>query len=383
MSAAGAFHRRRFLEGVAATTLLPAAASWGCGATDDALDGEAVYWLSSQGSDEASYGIVSAREPFMEASVITTGFRGHDVAQDPTRPTEFVLFGRRPGTTSAVADVRTGQVRAMLRAKPGHAFQGHGFFTPDGRHLLASEADTFTGAGLLTVRETESYSLVRDIDTHGIGPHEVLLMPDETTVVVANGGLLTRPETGREVLNLDAMDSSLAYLDLESGALIEQRRVSDPKSSIRHLDVTAEGTVAFGVQVQREGLDHDDLVPLAGVHEPGREPVMFSERQDVIGLMNDYVGSVAVSTSTRTAGFTSPRGDIAVFWNLDSGDYLGLHELADCSGLAASPDGAHFFLSSSFGEVRTLQATDLVELASARRRFDDVRWDNHLIAPAF
>ena len=96
--------------------------------------------------------------------------------------------------------------------------------------------------------------------------------------------------------------------------------------------------------------------------------------------MNDYVGSVAVSAGARVAGFTSPRGDVATFWHLDSGGYLGLHQLVDASGLAESTDRGHFVLSSSVGEVRTLQATDLVEARSARRRFEDVRWDNHLVA---
>ena len=290
------------------------------------------------------------------------------------------MFGRRPGTRSAVVDVVRGHVETTFTAAPGCAFQGHGFFTPDGRYLVTSEADTVTAAGKLGIRETDTYSLLGQVDTYGIGPHEIQLMPDDATVVIANGGLLTRPETGTQVLNLDTMDSSLTYIDLETGELLEQRRVPEPKASIRHLDVTHDGAVAFGVQLQREALDHERVVALTGIHRQGEEALLFEDGLDRVELMNDYVGSVAVSTGARVAGFTSPRGDVATFWQLDSGEYLGLHQLVDSSGLAESTDRGHFVLSSSVGEVRTLRASDLTEVRSARRRFEDVRWDNHLVA---
>jgi len=368
--------RRRFLKGVAATSLVPLV-SYGCGSE---YDGGDITWLSAQGADESEYGLVASTEPFSNAVRIPTGFRGHDVTQHPTRPSEVVLFGRRPGTQSAVIDLSGAATFTPFESVPGYAFQGHGFFTPDGRHLVTAEADRWTGAGLLAVRDAETLEVRRVVETYGIGPHEIQLMPDRATVVIANGGLLTRPETGREVLNLDTMDSSLVYVDLATGELIDQQRVPSTKASIRHIDVTPDGEVAFGVQVQRDALEHDDLVYLCGAHRLGEELRLFESAPEQTVLLRDYVGSVAVSHVARVAGFSSPRGDIATFWNLDSGEPIGVHELADCSGLAASPDGLHFWLSSSFGEVRTLSAQDAREDVGARRRFEDVRWDNHLIA---
>lgn len=373
--------RRRFVAGLVAAAASPVGSGWGCAAGGDADgDGRGFYWLSAQGSEESDFGLVASKEPHEGVSRIATGFRGHDVAQHPGRPWEVTMFGRRPGTRCAVVDVVRESVETTFTAAPGCAFQGHGFFTPDGHYLVTSEADTVTAAGKLGIRETDTYSLVGEVDTHGMGPHEIQLMPDGATVVIANGGLLTRPETGTQVLNLDTMDSSLTYIDLETGELLEQRRVPEPKASIRHLDVTDDGTVAFGIQLQREALDHERVLALAGIHRQGEEALLFEDGLDWVELMNDYVGSVAVSAGARVAGFTSPRGDVATFWHLDSGGYLGLHQLVDASGLAESTDRGHFVLSSSVGEVRTLQATDLVEARSARRRFEDVRWDNHLVA---
>jgi len=91
------------------------------------------------------------------------------------------------------------------------------------------------------------------------------------------------------------------------------------------------------------------------------------------------VGSVALSSETRLAGFASPHGNVAVFFDIDSGEHVGLHELADCCGLTVSRDGQRFILSNSLGEVRVLSARDLREVRDVRRRLDDVHWDNHMI----
>lgn len=372
--------RRRFLGGLAATTVLPLGAVAGCGDTSSPPAGPRAFWLSAQGDEPETYGLVATAAPHDRFSQLPTGFRGHDVAQHPVRTAEVILFGRRPGTSSAVIDVMRDRVLSSFEAAPGRAFQGHGFFTPDGLTFVTSEADLQTGAGWLGVRDGDTYELLDSVQTFGIGPHEIQLLADGTTAVVCNGGLLTRPDTGREVLNLDTMDSTLVYVDLRSGALLSEHRVDVPKASIRHLDLTDTGEIALGLQVQRAGVPHDDVLPLTGVQRPGEEITLFDEGLDRVALMNDYVGSVGVCSDARVAGFTSPRGDVTNFWDLDTGAYLGLHELVDCSGIAESTDRQDFIISSSLGEVRTIRASDLEEVPGSRKRFDGVRWDNHLAA---
>lgn len=371
--------RRGVVKGLAACTL--ASNGWlsGCAVPMQAPP-SGRYWVSAQGDDPETQGLVAVpAEGGGRAIHVHTPFRGHDVAAHPHRSHEVVLFGRRPGTQSAVIDLRSMAVVHTLEASTGYAFQGHGFFTPDGSLLVTTEAHTVSGAGRLGLWDTERWRLVGELDTHGIGPHEAQLMPNGSTVVVANGGLLTRPETGRQVLNLDSMDSTLTYLELGSGAVLEERRVDDSKSSIRHLDVAEDGTVALGVQVQREALDHGQIVPMAGTHRRGEDLHLFEQGREHMGLLNDYVGSVALSESARVAGFTSPRGNVAMFWHLDTGTFVGAHSLADVSGLATTADGSHFVLSSSLGEVRMLSATNLTEQTEVPPSPADVRWDNHLI----
>ncbi|MCK0317313.1 DUF1513 domain-containing protein, partial [Salmonella sp. 15E65] len=89
-----------------------------------------------------------------------------------------------------------------------------------------------------------------EFDSGGIGPHEVVLMPDGKTLCVANGGILTHPDYGKLELNLDTMRPSLAYIDAASGELLEKVELEPAlhRLSIRHLALAADGCVWFGCQ---------------------------------------------------------------------------------------------------------------------------------------
>jgi len=121
-------------------------------------------------------------------------------------------------------------------------------------------------------------------------------------------------------------------------------------------------------------------VSLGGIHRRGEDVRELTDRLDVFGAMDDYVGSVAINARSRVAGFTSPRGDIAAFWDIDSAEFSGHHRLVDVSGLAAPAAERTFVLSSSTGELRTVRADDASEIRGARRRLENVAWDNHLLA---
>ncbi|MEL6188488.1 MAG: DUF1513 domain-containing protein [Myxococcota bacterium] len=366
-----AWRRREFLAGVGALPLLVV----GCEQEGPATPIE--RWLAATGDDESSYGIVLASADG-EATVIHTGFRGHDLVHRPGS-SRVIMFGRRPGTFAIEVDVERGEIVRTLEAAEDRALQGHGCFTPDGRLLITCEADIESGQGRLVVRDADGLAILRELDSHGIGPHQIALMPDGHTLVVANGGILTRPETGADKLNLDTMRSSLAYVDLETGYLIDEQLVAEPKASIRHLDVCPDGAVVVAMQIQREAMDHDEVVPLAGVHHPGSTLRPFDSGLDFVGAMEDYAGSVVANPRTRVLAVTSPRGDLALFWNLDSGELMGHLPFHDVCGVAVSSDSGSFVLTGAGGQVRRVDATNLQILSDIPGPFGAVRWDNHLI----
>ncbi|MCG8488460.1 MAG: DUF1513 domain-containing protein [Chromatiales bacterium] len=288
------------------------------------------------------------------------------------------MFARRPGTRAIEVDLKSGDHRQAFECKSNRHLFGHGCFSPDGKFLFTTEAEIDTGRGLIAVRDANSYELLAEMSSHGIGPHELKLLKDGKTLVVANGGILTHPDTGRKKLNLDSMSSNLCYIDASSGKKLSIHRVTEPKASIRHLDVADDDTVAFAMQFQRSAAAHDRLVPLAASHRLGNSLHLFEAPEAVTMQMHDYIGSVAINNSNRVVGFTSPKGSIALFWNLNNGTFLGYHRLHDVCGIAVTADEGYFALTSSNGQMRLLDSRTLKE-NRALRQHPDVRWDNHLL----
>lgn len=314
-----------------------------------------------------------------KAEKAASGFRGHGLVQHPTRPNSLIMFARRPGTEIIEVDIRSGEILQRVNSQSDRHLFGHGCFSADGHTLFTTEAEFVSGQGVIGVRDADSLVKKAEFKSYGIGPHELKLTPDGKKLAITNGGIRTHPETGREKLNLENMQSSLTYIDARTGAHIHSYQVTEPKASIRHLDIADDGTVAIAMQLQREAAQHNNVVALGAIHKPGQEIRLLQTPQTQINQMQDYVGSVAINNLTRTAGFTSPRGSLVAFWDIDTGVFRKAQRMQEVCGITVSADQSHFIISSSFGRIRHIRANTLEE--DRQRRFHDKtsRWDNHMI----
>ena len=338
------------------------------------------YWLSAQGRDSENYSL-GWIDPKLESSdTVATKFRGHGLCQNPAKPEQVIMFSRRPGTQGIRLNITTNEQDGHFDCAEDRHMHGHGCYSADGRLLFCAETKISTGEGKITVRDSETFELVNEFSSFGIGPHEIALMPDGFTIAVANGGLLTHPDSGRKILNLASMRSTLSYIDSRDGKLISEYLLPETKASIRHLDVAEDGTVAIALQVQRKAMAHDELTPLAAIHKPGQEIKVLEAPEALMVKLNDYMGSVAIHNETRLAAFTSPKGDLAMFWHLDDLTLQGYHAFHDVCGLTVSQDNKYFVLSNSAGKIRQIDAYTLKRDKTKSLHFPQQSWDNHMIS---
>lgn len=375
--------RRKFSQGLlsigASVPMLSHSAfdfSW-LGFSDTSSNNE--LWMSALGQKKDQYGLGTINPQYKNSAHITAQFRGHGLVQNPTRLNHVVMFSRRPGTQGLRINIATGQADGHFDCADDRHMQGHGCYSADGKLLFCTESEISTGKGKIAVRDSQSLALINEFDSYGIGPHEIALMPDTTTLVIANGGLLTHPDSGRKVLNLESMRSSLTYIDSRSGALISEHFVAEKKASIRHLDVASDGTVALALQVQRKAMNNHALTPLAAIHKLGQPIHMLHAPEALTTKLNDYMGSVAINSQSRIAAFTSPKGDLALFWHLDDFSLQGYHAFHDVCGLTISQDNKYFVLSNSAGKIRQINAKTLKLDRDKSLNFPDNHWDNHMI----
>ncbi|WP_170468780.1 DUF1513 domain-containing protein [Ruegeria arenilitoris] len=352
--------RRRFLAGLAAASLTPMRGWSAIGAPD---------YLAAALFPDGSYRLAGLERGGDILFSLPLPARGHAAAAHPHRA-QAVAFARRPGTFAIIIDCATGAQIAQLEAPTGRHFYGHGVFSTDGTRLFTTENDFEAGQGVIGVWDTEDYKRITEFSSGGVGPHDMRLMPDGRTLVVANGGIETHPDTGRTKLNLPVMQPRLTYLD-QSGEVLEQVELPRAlhRNSIRHLAVRADGLVGFAMQWQGDTSQHP---PLLGLHQRGDELKLLSASEADQSTLQGYAGSIAFSDTGDTVAITCPRGNALHQFRVSDGQLAGAFLLDDVCGLGTGPNG--FMFTTGTGVIGQLTATG-AKIATR----SDCQWDNHLI----
>ena len=305
--------------------------------------------------------------------------RGHSFAVRPDG-SAAVHFARRPGRFALVLDLVQGTVARRVEAPAGRHFYGHGVFSRDGRLLYATENDFEGERGVIGVYDAaRSYARVGELPSHGIGPHEIALLSDGETLVVANGGIATHPDLPRVKLNLPTMAPSLCFVDRRSGALRRELTL-DPalhRLSIRHLAVAPDDTVA--VAMQYEGPAHD-RVPLVALQRGGGPMRLLQGPHSLLRAMKNYCGSICFDPSGRTIAVSAPRGNLVTFWHVGTGLYLSSAKVSDGCGVAPGARPGEFLASSGLGGVVVANLRSGTTRPLAVGGLEAARWDNHLVA---
>ena len=294
--------------------------------------------------------------------------RGHDVTFDPVSQ-QAVVFARRPGTFAVVFDHTKRKQPLTITSVEGRHFFGHGVFSPDGKLLYATENDFENAAGMIGVYDAaDGFRRIGEFPSHGMDPHELLLMPDGKTLAIANGGIETHPDFGRAKLNLSTMKPSLVFVDRRSGDLIEEHLLPPAlhQLSIRHMDVDASGVIWFGCQYEGPA---GDRLPLVGKARPGSDLALLDMPEETLAGLRNYVGSVAANPAAGTVAVSSPQGNSMTVIDAATGAVRSSVSLKEVCGLA--PDRSAFMATTGAGEIVD-PGGDAVDI-------QDYVWDNHLL----
>jgi len=329
-------------------------------------DSSNKYWLHVVGKDG------------QQVARLALPTRAHQVVAHPYYPW-VVVIARRPGNYMRVLDYLDGSVRFELNSKPGYHFYGHSAFSPDGKFLVTTENQIEEGRGRLVVRDVDQgFTEVADYPSYGIGPHQLSFLSDQNTLVVANGGILTHPDHGRDKLNLDTMQPSLDYIDFKTGKLLEKQQLDSElyQLSIRHLAVNKADQVVLVMQYQGSGMDNP---PLVGTHQQGESIKLLPAPEEVNRSMKHYCGSVSIDASGHIAAVSSPRGNIVTIWDIKRGRFLDRFRCTDGCGIASAGDG-RFMISTGTGRFYHYDVLTRTLKRKALSVEPSVAWDNHLTA---
>lgn len=355
--------RRDFVRGAGAAFL----ASLAPRALHAAQTADAVFATAFQ-THAGGFGVAILSEKGEMLHQAKLPERGHDVCFDPVSR-RYVVFARQPGTFAAVIDLDHRAEPVTIASVAGRHFYGHGAFSPDGALLYATENDYDNAAGMIGIYDAlDRFKRIGEFSTHGVGPHEMLLLDDGVTLAVANGGIETHPDFGRAKLNIATMKPSLVMLDRRDGRLLSKHELPPDlhQLSIRHMDIASDGALWFGCQF--EG-GEAETPPLIGKAQPGEAIVLLDLPRDVLSGFRNYIGSVAANRAAGTVAFTSPQGNQIAVIETNTGNVVARRDMTEVCGVA--PDAAGYLLTTGKGDVDLPGGAPHVE--------KDVVFDNHVL----
>lgn len=299
--------------------------------------------------------------------------RGHDIAFDAGSG-RAVAFARRPGSFAVAFSMMNATAPVLIPAAEGRHFYGHGVFSTDGHLLYATENIDDEGRGAIGIYDAGAgYRRIGEFDSFGIGPHDVILLPDGRTLAVANGGIDTMADTGRVNLNIADMQPSLAFIDRKTGALLARHTLDGPLQylSMRHLSADCAGRVWFGGQWEGDAEATPELVGFAA-QDAGVKLIApgHSSGRDLKG----YIGSMAASADGTIIAASAPRAGRILYIDAGTGIVCGETELPDGCGIAGV-DGHTFATSSGLGVFRFDRSG---ASTFSERQLAGIAFDNHL-----
>jgi hypothetical protein len=288
-----------------------------------------AVWYSGIGNNDGSYSIARITSKGCMRRIYTTDQRFHGFALNTVNG-DICAPARRPGRHFGI--LQNDQLAHRVSAGKGRHFYGHGTYSWDGNWPYLAENDFETVRGLLGVYDVmNGYVKSHEMDSGGVGPHELVLVPDTNLLIVANGRLQKHPDTGRAILNRDSFLSNIVHIDLKLRRIVSQKSAPRQRQSLRHIDVDRHKNTYIGAQ-ELDGQISGD--PLVSMLQPTGQYLTVDVPSDGWGVFRGYIGSICADKKQTILGASSPKAVIIGFWATNDLRYLGKVDIKDACGLA-------------------------------------------------
>lgn len=269
-------------------------------------------------------------------------FKSHSINFNRHSP-ELAFLTAKRGNDAAVMNVRTGQILASKQSKNGRIFMGHAVFTKDPNIVVSAEAEN--GTGLLVFRNIRDLEIIKELPTHGGGPHMLQYFENENMVAACNTDL--------------GKDTSVCYVDLNNGALIKRVEMFEYGLMPSHLHYGHGMLFIVGVQSITDKNTTVFIDPDKNVHSlpiPNHLRVKF--KAELFNVGTDREGQFVCSAA--------PHGDVVSIWNFKKNEFIKVISFDEPKSAELSEDGSHFCVLDNIG-VHLINAKNLEVIPSMKK----------------
>jgi hypothetical protein len=254
---------------------------------------------------------------------------------------------------------------------------GHAVFPGDGAVVAVTERkrlQSYTGRpkdhfGRVTIRDCESLRVLESFSSHGMAPHDMVLIEGGKHVAIAHYGSYLAEGAWRPQI----AEPCIVIIELASGKLIEKLVPESSGVELRHLGGGGAGRLA-GVLVRRGSVEEETALlgdrsevyepdssvwdggaflpaPVAGFDKEGRwqalpaDPLLARQAQSILydPQSDEFIATFTSSHAVGVFGAADGRVKRTI-----QTDRLGLRYPR---GLALHPDGMHYAVSGSWRDL--------------------------------
>jgi hypothetical protein len=239
-------------------------------------------------------------------------------------------------------DLAKGRVLRQIKTVESRQFYGHGAFTPDGRTFYATEANTGDESykGVLAVRDGDSFELKGEtFPTHGVAPHDCILVDDGETLVITNGG---------GPIDVPNEPASIAWVNVRTGEAKRILKFKDDRINAGHIAITKRGELACvsaprdGIPQNKDGNANAGWLGAISFYDPRSDKLVTAD-DPIRAKMRGETLSVAIHEPSMIVAATNPTGDLITFWDFRTGKLV--HSISDYKlprGISLTLDGNYF-----------------------------------------
>ncbi|MBZ0136831.1 MAG: DUF1513 domain-containing protein [Planctomycetes bacterium] len=283
------------------------------------------------------------------------GFLAHGFTPRLDRP-HVVMVTEKHGKGCLEIDLKARKILRRVETVAGREFYGHSAFSPDGKLWYATEADIGDGSytGVLAVRDADSMDLrEEDFPTHGIAPHDCILIDDGDTLVITNGG---------GPIHATDEPAGVAYVNVKTGEARRVLKFKTDRINAGHIAMSSKGELVC-VSAPRDGIENssDDWLGAISFYHPDQDRLITAD-DPIRAKMKGETLSVAFDEKTRVVAATNPAGHIITFWDFDTGKLIkSMEEFKSPRGVSLTLDGKQFVVTHDIKTHMSLIDADSLE----------------------
>ncbi len=330
---------------------------------------------------QAKNNVLHTKDNYQVISDFSVPYEVHLATLFPDQKT-ILVNSRKPGA-SLIKYSLNGELLAELKPLENQHFEGHSIFSSDEEYVYATASDYQQGKGKLLKLNSHDLSLVEVYDSAGIGPHE-LVWQANNMIAIANTGVLTHPDSGRDILNIDNIQSNVVSFNTVSATIDNEWLVPLLGLSARHLDRMDNGDLVIGCQYKKQ----DQRPPCIAFAKKGHNLVFVDKENDNLHWnMQGYTASIKSIPKTNRALISNPRGHLLTQWKnntfSDNAEAL-LPQLVDKQkikynkGIKVSMNGKQAWVSQGAGKLLLINPSNNKLSNNSVIVKENIWWANHL-----